>query len=180
MSKPRGCKSFTHVQCDYNRCRGRDISAGHVKDCPFQDSDEEDQDVAENSDVEDDENEWKTVRAVKLKPTPTTAWVSSIGLNDQNTLPEATKSHNPWVLKTSKVSPKTPYTTGIMDMGNPSRPGTKTPAAPLKSWARAPTPPTNVTIRPPRNDSTRQSLKSSHRDQSPTKAPAAKDSHRWI
>ncbi|RPB22073.1 hypothetical protein L211DRAFT_361182 [Terfezia boudieri ATCC MYA-4762] len=130
MSKPRGCKNFTHVQCDYNRCRGRDISAGHVRDCPFQDSDEEDQDEAEYSDVEDDENEWKPVRAVKHKPTPTTAGVSSIGPNAQNTPLQATKSDDPWVHKSSKVSPKTSNTAGTM--GNPSRPVTKTPSVPLK------------------------------------------------
>ncbi|KAF8437812.1 hypothetical protein BGX38DRAFT_1332657 [Terfezia claveryi] len=148
MSKPRGCKFFTHVQCDYNRCRGRDISAGHVEDCPFQDSDEEDQDKAESSDVEDDENEWKPVRAVEHKPTPVTACVSSIGLNAQKTPPQATKSHNPWVQKTSKAGPKTPNTAGIM--GNPSPPVTNTSSVPQKSWARAPMPPTHVTIRQPR------------------------------
>ncbi|KAF8437819.1 hypothetical protein BGX38DRAFT_923328 [Terfezia claveryi] len=147
MSKPRGCKSFTHVQCDYNRCRGRDISAGHVKDCPFQDSDEEDRDEAENSDVEDDENEWKPVREVKNKPTPTTAGESSISLKAQNTPAQATtKSHNPWVHKTCKASPKTtPNTAGIM--GNPARPVMNTPSCPRKSWARAPMPPTHLTIR---------------------------------
>ncbi|KAF8446830.1 hypothetical protein BGX38DRAFT_1307923 [Terfezia claveryi] len=64
MSKPRGCKFFTHVRCDYNRCRGQDISGGHAKDCPFQDSEEEDQ----NSDVEDDEKEWRSVRGVNTNP----------------------------------------------------------------------------------------------------------------
>ncbi|RPB22074.1 hypothetical protein L211DRAFT_851050 [Terfezia boudieri ATCC MYA-4762] len=136
MSKPRGCKNFTHVQCDYNRCRGRDISAGHVKDCPFQDSDEEDQDEAEYSDVEDDENEWKPVRAVQHKPTPATAGVSTLGLNAQDTPPQAMKSHNPWVPKTSKVSPKTPNTAGII--GKPVSPS---PSVLLKTWAKAPTPP---------------------------------------
>ncbi|RPB19652.1 hypothetical protein L211DRAFT_897384 [Terfezia boudieri ATCC MYA-4762] len=157
MSKPRGCKIFTHVQCDYNRCRGRDISAGHVKDCPFLDSDEEEQDEAESSDVEDDENEWKTVPEVKHKPTPTTASVSSIGLNARNTPQQATKAHNPWAHKTSKVGSKPPNTTGIPKhpnttgiMGNPSRPDTKAPSVPHKTWARAPTPPTHFTIRPPR------------------------------
>ncbi|KAF8437818.1 hypothetical protein BGX38DRAFT_1273842 [Terfezia claveryi] len=153
MSKPRGCKIFTHVQCDYNRCRGRDISAGHVKDCPFQDSDEEnsdeeDQDEAEDSNVEDDENEWKAVRPVRQKPAPTTG-VSSISFKAQNTLLQATTTpHNPWVHKTSKASPKTPNTAGIL--GNSSRPVTNTPAAPRNSWARAPMPPTHVTIRPKR------------------------------
>ncbi|KAF8437815.1 hypothetical protein BGX38DRAFT_1210944 [Terfezia claveryi] len=154
MSKPRGCKNFTHVQCDYNRCRGRDISAGHVKDCPFldsdeedQDSDEEDQDEAENSDVED-ENEWKPVRAVTNKPTPTTSSISSVGPKAQNTPPQGTTmTHNPWAHKASKASPKTPNPAGIM--GNPSRPITNTPV-PQKWWARAPMPPTHVTIRPPR------------------------------
>ncbi|KAF8437824.1 hypothetical protein BGX38DRAFT_1145088 [Terfezia claveryi] len=155
MSKPRGCKNFTHVQCDYNRCRGRDISAGHVKDCPFQDSDEEDQDSdeedqdeGEDSDVENDGNEWNPVRPVKHKSTPTTVGVSSIGPKAQNTAVQATRSHDPWVQKASKASPKTPNTAG--SMGNPSRPVTNTPSAPRKSWARAPMPPTHVTIRPSR------------------------------
>ncbi|KAF8437820.1 hypothetical protein BGX38DRAFT_923367 [Terfezia claveryi] len=149
MSKPRGCKNFTHVQCDYNRCRGRDISAGHVKDCPFQDSDEEDQDEGEDSDVEDDEHGWKPVGEVKHKPTPGTACISSITPKAQNPPQQATtKSHNPWAHRTSKSVPKTPNTAGIM--GNPSRPVTDVPSAPRKSWARAPMPPTHVTIRPAR------------------------------
>ncbi|KAF8437823.1 hypothetical protein BGX38DRAFT_923387 [Terfezia claveryi] len=148
MSKPKGCKIFTHVQYYYNRCRGRVSSAGHAKDCPFQDSDQGDQDEAEDSDVEDDENEWNPVRTVKH--TTTTAGISSIGPKAQNTPAQATtKSHNPWVHKTSKASPNTtPNTTG--SMGNPSRPDTSTPSAPRKFWARKPMPPTHVTIRPPR------------------------------
>lgn len=89
MSKQRGCIFFTHVDCDYNRCRGREISAGHVADCPFLESDTESQcDEARYSDDEgEDDRGWEpvptaestqsesklishTVQAAHTRPTP--------------------------------------------------------------------------------------------------------------
>ena len=145
MSKPKGCKLFTHVKCDYNRCRGRDISAGHVADCPFQDSDEEDQlDEAEFSGAEDNNEVWNPTRH---KPTQSTAGVQPLSTLSPTTQPQAAKSqqsqqsHKPWVRNISKASQRPPNTTGTR-----ASPSIKTPSVQPKSWARAPTPPTHITI----------------------------------
>lgn len=58
MCKPRGAITHQHVDCEYNRCRGRDIRAGHVDDCPFQDTDyEAEEDTGDEEDTEDEEEQ---------------------------------------------------------------------------------------------------------------------------
>ncbi|KAF8453915.1 hypothetical protein BGX38DRAFT_1258764 [Terfezia claveryi] len=64
MSKSRGCKTFKHVECEYNACRGRVVSRGHAEDCPFQLSeDEASSDEGEYSESENMYGGWKPVRA---------------------------------------------------------------------------------------------------------------------
>ncbi|KAF8418398.1 hypothetical protein EV426DRAFT_707529 [Tirmania nivea] len=64
MSRPRACKLFTHVTCEYNRCRGREVSRGHADDCPFVDSDNDN----ESSDGESSSGEEEFVQARKKAP----------------------------------------------------------------------------------------------------------------
>jgi len=44
-----GSINFKHVDCDYNKCRGREISLGHHSSCPFMDEDDQ-QDEGEATD----------------------------------------------------------------------------------------------------------------------------------
>ena len=34
---PRGASNFTHVDCDFNKCRGRAEITGHHHSCPYPD-----------------------------------------------------------------------------------------------------------------------------------------------
>jgi len=149
MSKPRGCKFFTHVQCEYNRCRGREISAGHVTDCPFQDTDEADQDdEVEISENEDDNDGWKPGQGIQHKPTPATAHIHPLSNPDPSTqspAPQAPTSHYPRVHRRSGATVRTSYTSSIISKR--SMLAASTPSVALRYWAQAPAPPTHITIR---------------------------------
>ena len=55
----RACTNFKHTDCDYNKCTGRDESAGHHPSCPYLD-DENDGDYEENDEDYNDIKEEET------------------------------------------------------------------------------------------------------------------------
>jgi len=50
----RGCINFKHMDCDYNKCLGRDENLGHHPSCPILD-DENDVDYEDYDDIHEEE-----------------------------------------------------------------------------------------------------------------------------
>lgn len=122
MSKPRGCKFFTHVQCEYNRCRGRELSTGHVTDCPLQGVDDEG--IVSDDEDDEDEDGWELVQGIQHKPTPTTAQIhhlSTAGHTTKPPTPQASTSHNPWVRESSSSGLRPLNSAGITCSPSASR-----------------------------------------------------------